>query len=347
MHAPAITFRLLSVSVVMPAIFVGLDQAALAFGAAYRWSPVAGVSVCTWFTLQTGLLSYLAGSKLPNWGWRFLLLGWSQVLVNLLLATGAMDDRWDQRLLAMAFLSAEFGALAAWLILGSGWFPIRLGLVALEYLPVKYLAEALEFDLARIQWGDVWTVIVAVQVAATGGLAALLKVAGYAIEHESSAAKAETAALADVATRSTGGPVQFSIRHLLIATTVVAILVPVVQAMLRSSSRWMGGGQFSQAAADGMVLAFVSLAALWAALGSGRWPLKVLVFALLASLAGGGLCWLESVARWWPPYGFAPVPLTYAGWRWIAWTWLTGYFLASMLLVLRATGYRLMRRRKF
>ncbi|HQU44621.1 MAG TPA: hypothetical protein PK867_17520 [Pirellulales bacterium] len=81
--APA-TFRLLLVSVVLPAVFVAIDQAALRFGAANRWSPATGVTVGSWFVVQTALLSFLAGSKLPHWGWRLLLLGWSLVLVNLL-----------------------------------------------------------------------------------------------------------------------------------------------------------------------------------------------------------------------------------------------------------------------
>lgn len=334
MRSPTISLRLLLVSVALPAVVVALDDFALRFGAAHRWSAVPGVAVSSWFVVQMAVLSYLAGSKLPSWGWRLLLVCWMLVLVNLLLGTSAAG-RWnDQRLLALAFLSAEFGALAVWLILGSGWLGARVALVVLASLPVKMLADALGFHLRALRWGDAWSIIVAVQIAATSALAALLRVAGYRIECEEQ-------------TGETRGPVQFSIRHLLIATTVVAVLVPVVQGLLRSSSPWMGAGQWLHASVDGVVLALVSLAALWTALGTGRWPIKLLVFVLLAVAAGGGLHWLEATARY--RYSFSPYmsqPLTEAGWRWTPWALLTGAFLAGMLLVLRATGFRLARRRR-
>jgi hypothetical protein len=335
MRAPANIFRLVFVSVALPAVFVALDDAALRYGSAHNWSPATGVTVCSLFVVQTALLSYLAGAQLTNWGWRLLLLGWSLVLVNLLLATGATVDSWDQRLLSLAFLSAEFGTLVAWLTLGSESFLRRLGLVVLAGVPVAYLSDVLDVDSAGLRWGDPWVIIVAVQIGGTSGLVALLRLAGYRIEHACHGA-----------TERLNAPIQFSIRHLLIATTIVAVVVPTVQSLMKSTSRWMGGRQWLHASTDGIVLALVSLAALWMALGSGRWALKVLTFALLAILAGGGLYWLEATVLYPQPYARVPTPLTYAGWRWIAWTLLTGTFLAGMLLVLRGTDHRLIRRRR-
>lgn len=338
MRSPTIALRLLLIGVALPIVFVAIDEAALRYGAAYRWQPAVGVEISSWFVAQTALLSYLTGRLLPHWGWRLLLLGWCLVLVNLLLATGALDDQWNQRLLALAFLSAEFGALAAWLLLGDEPLAGRIGLALLAGIPVKYLASVLHFDLARLQWGDVWAIIVAVQMTGTVALVAVLRAAGYRIQKQS-----QTVATA------VGGPLQFSIRHLLIATTVVAVIVPIVQGLQKTASPWMGGSQWLQAAVDGLVLALISLTALWMALGRGRWLLKVGVFALLAILAGAGLYWLEEAAlyrqRNWPAR-MAAQPLTDAEWRWVAWTLLTGSFLAAMLLVLQATGYRLVRQRR-
>lgn len=337
MRSPTATVRLLLASVILPAVFVSVDEAALRFGAAHRWSPATGVAVGSWFVVQTATLSILAGSRLPHWGWRLLLLGWSLLLVNLLLATSAMVDMWphNQRLLSLAFLSAEIGALSAWLILGDTWFGSRLCLVALAGVPVKYLGDVLDFSLTQVHWYDPWNIIVSVQIGGTLALMALLRATGYRIErHDPSGPE------------TVGVPVQFSIRHLLVATTVVAILVPIVKGSLQESSGWMDTREWLHAATDGIVLALVSLAALWAALGSGKWLIKIATFALLAMAAGGGLYWLELTVGYARPYASTLEPLTQAGWRWIAWTLLTGSFLGGMLLVLRPTGYRLARQRR-
>ena len=80
--------------------------------------------------------------------------------------------------------------------------------------------------------------------------------------------------------------------------------------------------------------------------------MRPLLFLLLAVLLAGLLWWAEvrAEAIWLP----AGRPMTDFGWRfrqsvagrwWIGWTLLAGTFLASWLSVLRATGYRLVRRR--
>lgn len=106
-----------------------------------------------------------------------------------------------------------------------------------------------------------------VQAVGTCALAALLRVIGHRIE------PAEYGRAKDGP-----GPIQFSIRHLLIATTAVAIIMTIVQELLRASQS-LGGRQWLHASTDGLVLAVVSLAAMWAALGAGRWWIKALAFA--------------------------------------------------------------------
>jgi hypothetical protein len=184
--------------------------------------------------------------------------------------------------------------------------------------------------------GDPWRIIVLVQAVATCVLAAFLHACGYRVE----LGEPKTA-------DSDAGPIQFSIRHLLLATTAVAIMVPIVQGVLRQSSQFLSARQWLHSAADGAVLSVVSLAAFWAALGAGRWWNKILAFAMLALAAGASLCWLEKSVLY--PVTWSPTwkqSLTDAGWWWVAWTSLAGSFLAGMLLVLHATGYRLVRRRR-
>lgn len=331
-HRP--TLRLLVPAMLLPALVVLSDEAVLRFGDSYRWSTSAGVGAFSWFVFQTALLSYVAGTRLPSWPWRLLLLGWTLVLVGLLLSASSLNAGWKQRMLGLAFLTGQIGSLEVWLVLGGVAWPRRIALLAVAALPVMFLSSVLQFrwKLGEYWMGDAWTVIVYVQLAGAFMLAALLRLWGYRIEP-----------YCDTAANGPGGPIQFSIRHLLIATTAVAIAVPVAQRMLEASSRTLSGWQWLHSAADGAVLAIVSLAALWMSLGAGRWPLKFLVFVALASIAGAGLNWLESSIRYISPWG-APMQLTDLGLLWIAWTLLTGSFLAGMLLVLRASGFRLVRR---
>ncbi|HUY91975.1 MAG TPA: hypothetical protein VMV10_24760 [Pirellulales bacterium] len=326
--------RLLPPAIVLPALVVLSDEGALRLGASCRWSTTATLGVFGWFVFQTALLSYVAGWKLPNWPWRLLLLGWTLVLVNLLLTASSLDAGWTQRMLGLAFLTGQIGSLVIWLLLGGVAWVRRAALLALAALPVTYLSSALQFrwKLGEYWMGDAWTVIVFVQLAGGVALAALLRLWGYRVE-----------SYCETASNGATGPIQFSIRHMLIATAAVAVVVPIVQRMLEASSRTLSGWQWLHASADGAILALVSLSALWMTLGAGRWPLKFFVFIVLASTAGAGLNWLESSIRYISPWG-APVPLTDLGLLWLAWTLLTGSFLAGMLLVLRGSGFRLVKR---
>jgi hypothetical protein len=94
------------------------------------------------------------------------------------------------------------------------------------------------------------------------------------------------------------------------------------------------------------VLSGVSLAAIWLALGEGRSMDRLLLYTLVAIAAGSGLCWLDETIVYRSVTPIVSYKLTNTGWWWVAWTSLAGSFLTGMLLVLRATGYRLIRRRR-
>jgi len=325
------SIRLVLASVVLPALVVAADEALLAFAYQHRWSVPTTLAVLGWFVAQTGLLCYVAGKWLPNWGWRLVVLFWSMLLINLLLRGPSVGS--DIKLLALAFSSGQIGALAAWVILGASAWWRRLAILPFAVVPVFLFGEA---QVEEMGWDvDAWRSVMLVQVVATCVLVAALHVSGYRIE------------LVQFGAAEGGpGPVQFSVRHLLIATMAVAIVMTIVQALLRTSQS-QSGRQWLQASADGVVLAVVSLAAMWAALGAGRWWIKAMVFILLALAAGSSLYWLEKSVLYRAPVLFKwEQPLTQAGWWWLAWALLAGSLLAGMLLVLRATGHRLVRRRR-
>lgn len=340
MDAKQAALRLLLPAMVLPAVIVLSDEWALRLASAKGWSAAATFGVLVWFVVQTALLSYVAGWRLPNWPWRLVLLGWALLLVNLLLpastsyAAGIWRVEVYQRMLGRAFAAGEISSLAIWLILGASSPIRRLGLVTAASLPVFYLFSALRFPAESPRWAgnDAWIVIILVQTAGIGAMAMLLRLQGFRIGSLSFDPRSPSR-----------GPVQFSVRHLFVATTIVAILVFAAQWAMIASSHTLVSGQWVQASVYGALLALVSLAAVWMALGAGRWPLRLFVFAVMAACAGACLTWLETHIRYGERWGQL-VPLTDMQGRWPSWTLLAGSFLASMLLVLRGTGCRLAKR---
>jgi hypothetical protein len=325
-----LSLHFLSASVFMPAAVVAADQFLLTKASDDRWAWQTTVIVLAWFVVQTGLLSYVAGLWLRNWRWRLLVLCWALLLINLMLWHATSQGRPINRVLTLAFLAGQVGALATYTILGTSRLLNRLALFVATAGMAIFLVLGVQMIVGGFQ-GDPWKTIVVVQSCGTCLLATLLRISRYRIEQ------------APEPTSRDVGPIQFSIRHLLIATTAVAILIAFVQ----NAPSFFRGKQEMQATVDGVVLALVTLAAFWSALGMGRGWVKLITFALVAIGAGAGLRWIELSVLHTPTSAFRVLPhrLTNAGWWWIAWTTLSGSFLGGLLLVLRATGFRLVRRR--
>ena len=348
MSANRPTLRLLLPAMLLPACVAFSDEVVLKLASANRWSSMAVLAVLAWFVFQTALLSYVAGSKLPTWSWRLLVLGWTLVLINLLLpasttyAGGSEHIELLQCMLGRAFLTGEIASTTIWLVLGGVSLMRRLGLALLAALPATYLALALEFpsNPAPVRWGgnEAWNVIIIVQVLGVAAMAVLLWFSGFRIEP-----------VKEASTNGSGEPTQFSvrpqfsIRHLIMATTFVAILTFGAQWAAKASSHTLFGGQWVHASVVGALLALCSLAALWMALGVGPWPVRVFVFAILTVGVGASAEWLESNIRYAERWGRIR-HLTDMHDLWPAWTLLTGSFVAGMLLVLRASGFRLVKK---
>lgn len=326
----------------LPALVVLSDEAVLRAASANRWSTASNLYVLAWFVFQTGLLSYVAGWRLPTWPWRLLLLGWTLLLVDLLLpatttyAGGSSHIESLQHMLGRAFLTGQIASLTVWVVLSGVSLMSRLALVLVAALLATHLASSLEFRsyADSLRWGgnEVWTVIVIAQISGVAAMALLLRLRGFRIEPLNAAP-----------TSRSSGPMQFSVRHLIIATTFAAILTFGVQRAVEASSHTLFSGQWVHASVVGALLSLVSLAALWMTLGVGRWPSKVLIFAIPIAAVGASLDWLESNLEYAERWG-SLMPLTNMGDLWPAWTLLTGSFLAGMLLVLRGSGFRLARK---
>lgn len=341
MFANRSTLHLLLPAMVLPVCVVLSDEAAVHLASASGWSQQATLSVLAWFVLQTALLSHVAGAKLPTWRWRLILLGWTLLLVNVLLpatttyAGGLNRIESLQRMLGRAFLSGEISFFVVWLVLGDVPLMRRLALALLGSLPATYLAVALQFpsypNPVRLDGNAAWNVIVLVQISSVGVIAGLLGLRGFRIEP-----------LTKPATSGSVRPMQFSIRHLIIATTFAAILTFGAQRAVEASHHTLVSGQWVHASVVGVLLSLIALAMLWMVLGAGRWHVKIFVSAMLAARVGAAIDWLESNIRYGERWG-QRMPLTDMRTLWPAWTLLTGSCLAGLLLVLRATGFRLVK----
>ena len=101
------------------------------------------------------------------------------------------------------------------------------------------------------------------------------------------------------------------------------------------------------------VTAIAIVFAVWAALGKGNWLIRyaLLTFVLLGLGASlGAFCRYAdqhlSLGRFsYQGYDWTLHFWLEVGWWWIAWMFLSGGLLAASLLIFRAIGYRLVKRR--
>ena len=346
-------FRLLAVGMGLPAVLVASDEWLLAFAKDDEsWWPAFFV----WLVVQTGLMSLAAGKWLAGWRWRAVVLSWTLLMLNIVLfhAAALAAQQWrngafDPEVLAVAFVSAQLSLLAAWLVLGAARWQWRLPAAAVAVLPAGLVIA--ELDQHRLSVENLWKQVAALQIIGTLLLAAALRWRGYRVERLGEAAAKQEA-------NRDSSAAQFSLSHLLVWTAALAPLLLLLQAIKYTIPGWLEWRQWLLISVEGLLLAPVSLVALWAALGAGRrWP-KVFVLAAMAAAMATALQWVEGafVAR--PAWlggntpgvfisgsGLFAIVVTYGGPTWRIWTELSAFLLAGMLLVFRVVGYRLLRRK--
>jgi hypothetical protein len=317
--------RLLLVALVLPVAIAAVDRRAFGLADESHWSAETSLALYLLFVGQTALVCWTAGKLLDHWAWRLLVVGWVLAMVNGQLPI-LQSTIWGVTapLLVYAFLSAEFGALALWGVLGSWPWPLRLPAVMLAGLPLVLLIPSTEYR-ARA-----WVSLLIVQTVSLVLLLLALWLAGYRLRRQDEMAAEGTARY-------------FTISHMLGWTAAAAVLLGVLRATqpllaTYSAGRWLHTGMF------GICCALVALAAIWSTLGQGRWYLRLLVFAGWPPLAGLAIWWLVDALQqtssgdylFWYMGGLDAL--------WLAWTSLAAAFLASLLLLLRTTRWRLVRR---
>ena len=315
--------RLFFVALALPAVISLVDQIAFRWADKAQWSAESSLWLYGLFVGQTALLCWAAGRFLDHWGWRLLIVGWVLAMVNGQLPI-LQSNIWGVTapLLVYAFLSAQFGALALWAVLGNWSWPRRLPSVFLAALPLVLLIPNGEYR-ARA-----WLSLLIVQTGSLIVLLVVLWLAGYRLRGRQELD--ETA----------GSGRSFTISHMLAWTAAAAVLLAalrVTQPLLSTfgAERWLHTGMF------GVCCALVALAAIWSTLGQGRWYLRGLVLLCWPPLGGLGIWWLVDTLQRTDSGDYLSWYMGGLDALWLAWTSLAAAFLASLLLLARTTGYHL------
>ncbi|HVX14119.1 MAG TPA: hypothetical protein VHC22_23235 [Pirellulales bacterium] len=331
MALPPTQLRLLLVCAFLPLVVGAVDSAVLSMAGSSHWSGEMTFGVLALFLVQASAVSYAAGRWLPNWNWRLLLLGWLTLRVDLLLYSTSVVSHSDygvrSELLVVGFYASQVSLAIIWGILGSLEWRRRLAGAALAAAPA--LQFLLQINAERRYSTAAWLTVALVQAIGVVGICGLMRVLGYRIDNGPD-------------TRSDGAALQFTIGHMLVWTVAAAIIVSVARQVGMYAPGQYGLREWMQLIIAGTVLAIVALVAMWMVLGAGRGIVTTVIALAIAASAGAFLWYLESrIAKggtaYWLPFG---------GDWWLGWTLLAEPFLAGLLLVFSATGYRLVWRRR-
>jgi hypothetical protein len=335
--------RLLLVGMLVPAAMSGLDHWLLTRMQLRLTESHVALTMAA-FVVQVGLLGWLSGTLLDNPWWRWGVYAWGWVLVDLQLLSATVfadGGRWwsHGRLLPGSLFAAQVGLAIIWAVLGTTRWTIRLPACAVLAIILSVpTMSALRYSAEMI---------IPVQMIALAVLCLVLRWRRFRLQ---------------VVAPEAGRPIgagssqqlpqgQFTIRHVLIWTTSLAILLGVLRALdllsLRALSPFFENGAIALTAA-GIVIAGVFIVALFAAVGTGPAWLRLSLLAAALCLAGPLLVLfrfladnpLSNVRLLWTYNYTRTVVWQQDGWL-ITWTGLAGSLLFATLLILRVRGYRL------
>ncbi len=335
--------RLLVVGVVVPAIFVAIDHRLLS-GVVHNPCDEfhIGLTMAA-FVGQVAVMGVLCGRLLVNPWWRWGVYLWGWLLIDLQVFSAlaltdltSVDWRRTEFLLTASLLAAQVVLAIIWGILGSTHWTLRWPFCAVAGV------------LLSIPLINTWGLASEMFPAGVAGLVALciaLRARGFRLD------LVEPQASEAVMASPKPQFLQFGVRHVLIWTTSLAIVLGVLRGLdLLHSNIFVLflRGSIVALLTAGILVAALFIVAMWAALGAGpawlRWPLLALATALVGLLCalldyfdrGGTFAFFIRSSRvremFWEDNGWI-----------IAWMALAGGLLSASLLILRIIGYRLVR----
>ena len=331
--------RLLLVAVLVPVVFSAVDHWLLSRLSENPTDRLHIGLTMGAFVIQIGVLGVLCGRWLddPRWRWGVYLWGWllidMQLVSALVFVSGTSDWTGAGYFLVVSLFAAQVGLTIIWAILGTTRWVLRLPLCGV-------LATVLALPIAG-SYGFAGTTF-PVQVAALLVLCLVLRWKRFRLHSiatgEERAANASQSAL------------QFGVRHVLIWTTSLAVVLGVLRALdllsWKALAPFLHGGVAVLTA--GILVAAVFVVALWAALGAGpawlRWPTLTVTIVMVGSLLAlfaffdrnGTIALLARSPATWDAFW------RHDGWL-LTWVALAGSLLFASLLILRVGGVRLVR----
>lgn len=340
--------RLLLVGMLVPAVFSALDHWLLGRLVMNPRNHFVIALTMAAFVVQVGVLGVLCGRLLTSPWWRWGVYAWGWLLIDIQILSSldmvANSNWWwtnSQYLLLVSLLAAQVALAIICGILGTWRWTFRWPLCAAAGVLLS-IPLVNSYGLARE--------MLPVGIPALVALCLALRWWGFRLDLVEPPAGSDPAR----ATAAKQQSLQFGVRHVLIWTTSLAVVLGVLRGLdlLRLDVLMpIAQSPILSLLTAGAFLALLFIVAMWAALGAGspwlRWP------ALAVTMAAAGL--VCAALEWMDRGGQLLHLLVYtiatdAFWSqngWImAWMVLAGGLIAAALLILRSIGYRLVRRTK-
>src|SRR5262245_31890276 len=350
--AAAIDYRhLLLVGMAMPAGLALANRLVLNADTIRYLSGSAVTALFAFYVLQVAGVSLAVATDIRPWPLRWIIYGWTMLLVDLQLALLTESVYTDAvRSLASALFAGQLSLFVVWGVMARGpvvWrVPALVVMLAVCWNCYNTLVLVGQRSWFFLSWSD----LVVMQTVMLSILCGCLRLAGFSL--------AIVAAENDAAPVAAGRKLlQFGIRDVLIATTALALLLALAKAgdllSLEYVRRIYERG-FLFIFAIAISTAIVLIFALWAALGRGQILARAVTLLSVTFALGASLGWYcvnigqpQARAAMFRPVA---VPTTQwlhhfynAGYWWLGWMFLSGALLAASLLIYRRLGYRLVR----
>jgi hypothetical protein len=342
--------RLVLVGMLVPALFTAVDHWLLS---RMQHTPTNAHVLLTMgvYVAQIGAMGWLCGWLLVNPWWRWGIYLWSWLLVDLQLLSATVfadgGSWWSHaRLLPGSLFAAQVGLAIVWGILGTTRWTIRI--------PACFVAGSILAVPALGTYQYRAEYLIPIQLLSLAVLCLLLRWRRFRLDNL--AAAGDQVAASQTSKSRELAQSQFTIRHVLIWTTSLAVLLGILRGLdllsLQALAPLFGDRMVLQWTA-GIAIAAVFVVAVWGALGEGPVWMRVPILVFAIAVVGVGLLLSIFLADnnfavlkqlWTMPY-VRRVAWGQNGWV-LSWTALAGSLQFASLLILRVIGYRLVRAAK-